>query len=345
LRADAARDDAIVKNSHRVLVRQWQLVRELSGPRRVGLTIRELTAATGRSKQTIYRDLATLREAGVPLDTRTVNGEARHRLLRDAELPTLRPTSLQIAALHLAREELEPIAGTGLVAELDAFLAKLKPPERQQSFGFGPKHVGRPEILRGIERALHSRRRARIEYRAASRGGRSSSVLIEPLVFRVANRQPYVRAYCVERGAERTYKIDRITRVELTSEPATYVPAVAASGTFARSVKAWSGDPTTARIKLDSDVGWRADEYVLVPGQKVEKKRDGSAVLEARVEGIVETSSWVLSWGGAAEALGPPELRALVHKELMKALRKYDRPETAKVVTQKSTRRVSGRLT
>jgi proteasome accessory factor B len=326
-----------------MLVRQWGLVRELSG-QRYGLSIKSLEEKTGVSKKTVYRDLSILRDAGVPVVSEIVNGEARHRLLRDAELPALGLTPLQIAALHLARAELEPLAGTGMVDELDAMLAKLRPPNRQQSFGFASKSGGRPEILRVVERALESRRRARIEYRAASRGGARSSVHIEPLVLRLADR-PYVRAYCVERNAERTYKIDRIARIELTAEPATYRPAQPAERAFANTVKAWTGEPTTVKVKLEPEVSWRAEEYALVPNQKLERCRDGSTVVEARVEGVVETSRWVLGWGSAAEALEPEALRALVRKELVKALDKYGRPGPAKADGRKSPRRPTGRLT
>jgi predicted DNA-binding transcriptional regulator YafY len=329
-----------VKTSRRMLVRQWGLVHELSNTRYSGLSIKQLEQKTGVSKKTVYRDLAILRDAGVPLVSTIVNGEARHRLLRNAELPALGMTPLQIAALNLARAELEPLTGTGIVAELDGLLAKLNPPERQLSLGFGTKTAGRPVILRVVEQAMESRRRARIEYRAASRAGASSSVRIEPLLLRVADRQPYVRAFCVERNAERTYKISRIARIELTKEPATYRPDAA----FAHTVKAWTGDPAVVKVKLGPEVSWRAEEYPLVPDQKVERRRDGCAVIEARVEGVVETSRWVLGWGAAAEALEPEALRTLVRTELTKALEKYDRPGPAKARAGKSTRRLSGRL-
>lgn len=334
-----------MNNSRRVLVRQWGLVRELCGPRRVGLTVKQLIEATGVSRKTVYRDLATLRDAGVPIDSTIVNGEARHRLLTDQELPRLGFTSLQVAALHLARTQLEPLAGTGLVDELDALLVKVRAPEPQQSFRFPERNAGRPEILRTVERALKSRRRVRIEYRAASRGGSPTSVHIEPLVFSFADRQPYVRAYCVERDAERTYKLDRIERAEFTSDPATYGRDGRAENAFEHAVKAWTGSPTRVKVKLDRSVAWRADEYRLVPEQKIERRRDGAAVVEARVAGIVETSSWVLAWGGAAEALEPPALRELVQKELGKALSKYQRPGPAKAHRRKSTARLSSRVT
>ena len=336
-----------MKASRRLLVRQWALVHQLSA-HHYGLTIRQLVQRTGTSNKTVYRDLATLRDAGVPIASELVNGEARYRLSAPT-LPALGLTTRQIVALQLARAELEPIAGSGVVAELDALLAKLAAPAKSPSVRFTSKQAGRPDVVKAVERALESRKRARIEYRAASRNGASSCVHIEPLVLTVADR-PYVRAYCVERAAERTYKIDRITRIELTKEPATYRPEHPPAEALARAVKVWSGDLTTVKIRLDPEVAWRAGEYPLVSGQTLLHEANGSVVLEARVEGIVETANWVLGWGGAAEALEPPALRERVRAELAKALGKYQRPGPVKArarraAEEKATRRISGRLT
>ena len=332
-----------VKSPPRMLVRQWQLVLELAA-NRYGLTIRQLIERGGASKQTVYRDLLALRAAGVPLVSRISNGEARHRLLRDVELPELGLTALQVSALHLARAELEPLAGSAFVAELDAFLSKLRPAEPQHSFRFATKAVGHPHVVRLVERAIRTKRRARIEYRAVSRGGASSVVHVEPLLLRVSDGNPYFRAYCVERAAERTYKIARVVKIELTDEAATHVPRVAADEAYAGAVKTWSGDLTTVRISLDPDVAWLAVEYPLVRDQRVEPSKDGGVVIEARVAGVIEAARWVLSWGGAAEALAPLELRKAVRAELARALEKYDRPGPAKAARRKAAGRATGRL-
>lgn len=327
-----------------MLVRQWQLIRAL-GSSRYGMTIPQLVERMGFSRSTVYRDLSVFEEAGVPVSVRTSNGEARYRLLRDTELPALGLSALQIAALHLARAELEPLAGTGLVAELDSLLTKCRPPERQQSFRFPPRGAGRPEVMRVVERALDTRVRARIEYRAASRGGTSSIVHVEPLVLNVAEGQPYLRAYCVERNAERTYKLARVARIELTKDPATYRAPRPPEDSFAHAVKAWSGEPTLVKIQLAPEVAWRADEYPLVSDQKVERRKDGSAVVQAQAAGIVETAQWVLSWGGAAEALEPPALRAAVWAELGKALAKYEGPGTTKAASNRAVITPASRVT
>jgi len=325
-----------------MLNEQWGLLIAIQGNIR-GITVAQLREKTGLARSTTYRYLKFLQEAGVPLAVETRNGEARYRFLRASELPAMGFSALQIAALHLARQELEPLAGAELVSELDAFLKKLRPNKPQLAFRFAPRGPGQPDVLKAVDRALHRGRRAHIEYRAASRNGASSIVHIEPLLLNVAEGEPYLRAFCVERDAERTYKVARIAQFELTDEPATYRPAQAPKDTFAHSVKAWSGAVLTVKIKLDPEVAWRAREYSLVPDQTLEMMHDGSVVVAARVSGIVEATHWVLSWGGAAEALEPPELRQATCDALLKALGKYDGPGPTKAHRGKSKEQESRR--
>jgi predicted DNA-binding transcriptional regulator YafY len=315
--------------------RQWRLLAEISKTQR-GLTIAKLMELTEQSRPNLYRDLQVLEQAGLPITTE----RGRVRLLTGKELPPAGLSALQIGALHLARLQLGPIAGAEAVRELDALLAKLRPNEAQGTFQFATsaKSVAPPQVLKTIERAQRYRKRAAIDYRSASRGGKPARVHIEPLIFNVADGEPYVLAYCVERKGERTYKLARIANAELTNEAATYKPTRAPKQAFAHSVKAWSGDPQIVRIRLDAEVAWLAREYPL-PHQKEIAKPDGSVIIEAQVAGLVEARRWILSWGGAAEALEPPALREATRAELSKALRKYDGPGPAKAL--KSAKRKS----
>lgn len=314
--------------------------------KRYGLTVRQLREQTGASKQTLYRDLATLRDAGVPIVSSTSNGEARYRMLGETELPALGLTALQIAALRLARSQLEPFAGAAFVAELDLLLSKLRPVEPQAKFQFAAgRATGQARTVKLIEQAIQTKRRARIEYRSVSRRGSADVVHVEPYFLRVADGETYLRAWCVERAAERTYKLARVTTIELTDAPATHASKNPPDSAFSRALKAWSGEPTTVRIAIDHDVAWLADEYPLVPDQRTLKARNGSTVIQAEVAGIVETAKWVLSWGGVAEALEPPALRSMVRGELAKALGKYDCPGPAKTRTRAEARSPSTRLT
>lgn len=162
-------------------------------------------------------------------------------------------------------------------------------------------------------------------------------MLVEPLLVSVAKGEPYLRAYCVERNAERTYKLARITRLELTKEAASYKPSEPPARAFEHSVKAWNGKPSLVKVRLDAEVAWLASEYALVRGQRLEVGADGSVTVLANVSGVVEAMRWVLSWGGAAEALEPPELREATRTELAKAMAKYEGPGVARAKRRTGT--------
>lgn len=307
------------------LARQWQMVAAISQTRR-GLSLVELISLTGTSKPTVHRYLKVLVEAGLPI----LQESGRYRLRTERELPPLGLSALQIASLHLARLQLVPLEGTPLVAELDTFLSALQRPA-QQAFRFAPsrKPLPRPDILKTLERAHRYRQRAVIQYRAASRGGTPTTLHIEPLLINVAEGDPYVRAYCVERRQERTYKLTRVETACLSDTPSTYRPAGQPAQTFAHSVKAWSGELHRIRLRLDRSVAWLAREYPL-PAQTEVQNADGSLTVEATVAGLVEAQRRILAWGSAAEVLAPKQLRKAVRDELASALGRYDGPGPAR---------------
>ncbi len=317
------------------LIRLCEMLLQLSRSK-YGLTADELRAAVAVSRSTFHRDLSVLRSAGVPIEL--LGG--RYRFLNASEFPSVGPSALQIASLRLARLQLAPLAGTLLLQEFDRFLDTLQPagakaPREQTCFRFAESLKPAPaqKVVRTIEKALASGRRACIEYRAATRGGATTRVHIEPLLVSVADADPYVRAFCVERNGERTYKLSRIQAAELTRERATY-RAAAADAPFVDAVKAWSGSPHGIEVRLDANVAWLAREYPF-PGQSEHPNRDGSVTVRATVAGLVEVKSRILAWGAAVEVVKPRELREAVRAELAAALRKYDGPGPAKTSLEK----------
>ena len=179
------------------LVRQWTILSAVSRVRD-GVRSAELASLTSQSRANLYRDLRVLEEAGIPI----TNERGRVRLLSEKELPRVGFSALQIASLRLARLQLEPVAGAAFVRELDDLLAKLETPQSQGVFCFAAsdKPVPVPDILKTLERAQRYKKRASIEYRSLSRGGAAKVVRIEPLVVRVADGDPYLLAYSVDRS-------------------------------------------------------------------------------------------------------------------------------------------------
>ena len=64
-------------------------------------------------------------------------------------------------------------------------------------------------------------------------------------------------------------------------------------------------------------------EAVWHRSQRLTERGDGGVDLAVTVAGIVEIQSWILSWGGAAEVLEPPELREAIATSVRRAAERY----------------------
>lgn len=306
----------------RRFIRQWQLVSTLAERRR-GATVRELAGILEVSEKTVRRELHVLDSGGVRFQTTSTNGTVRWRLDRECGLPALGLSALQVALLGLARVSLEPLAGTTWVREIDALLASVRQKGEQLPLRFPAGPPGNPAALAAIERAMRLGVRLHVDYRSVARRGAVESTHVEPLLLNVAHGTPYLLAHSVERGAQRTYRLSRIVKAEVTAVRAVHQPGREHGRAFEHSVKSWTGEPTHVRVRLSPRVAWLAGDFPLVHDQTLEPAADGSVVVSATTAGTTEALRWVLGWGGEAEALEPRVLRDAVANKLSRALSHY----------------------
>jgi predicted DNA-binding transcriptional regulator YafY len=111
------------KHDRQRITRQWTLLLLLIR-HRFGLTLGRLREEVGVSRVTLWRDLRTLAEAGVPIEERVAGGEKKV-VLRTSDLPALILSPLQVQALNLARRLLGPMEGTALLEAYDDILQRV----------------------------------------------------------------------------------------------------------------------------------------------------------------------------------------------------------------------------
>lgn len=299
-----------------MIERQWSLVVALTS-RRLGMTAPTLIEHLGTSRATLYRDLATLRNAGVPLHTENRNGEARISLRGEA-LPDRVPPR-QTLALTLACAALAPLGGTTLMRELEKL--RDRPPGITAGINVSlvPPAPLEAAIVGTIERAILEHRTLVVDYRGTSDAS-SRARKIAPLVLRIAKGHLYLGGVDLEREAPRTFKVARISRAR-TSEP--FDPKNMTAPDFSSAAVAWSGQEVDVRVRLRAPVARFAQEWPLVADQRVEQLPQGEVIVSARVAGHEEPLRWVLSWGRNAEVLGPPELRARARAEVQTLAEAY----------------------
>lgn len=272
------------------------------------------------SLRTIYRDIAALGEAGVP-----ISGEAGvgYTLVKGYHLPPVLFTAEEAAALFVGGEMVKRFADPVLQAAADSALLKIRsvlPAERQEELlrleratviGSMPRpDVGlRREVLRPIQQALVSRRVLAITYRARARTDDTVRE-VEPLGVFFAGGAWYLVAWCRLRDEVRHFRLDRIRSIEPRHEQ--FVPREAEFSLRAHLDQIESGAPTievTLRTTPEALERVRAESY-----RGVLSERTDGAQVEVRLStySLDWCARWVLSFAGEVGAVAPPALREKV---------------------------------
>lgn len=300
-----------------------------------GVHIDEIARRVGVSRRTAYRDLRAL-EGDIGVAVWNENG--RWGAAGETFLPPLNLTlgeamAVVLSARLMARyadkydpelaaafQKLEEVLPAPLREHVERTLAVLATRRMDPRFS---RHV------HDLVRAWAERRIVQFWYVPARfegterepREARVRPYLLEPSL---QTHALYLIGHDEDRGAIRTFKVERIER--LTVAPETFPPpdADALERTLLR---AWDiiGDQPEVEVVLRFSplVAARVQEATWHPSQVVEEESDGSLLWRARVAGTYEIKLWILGWGADVEVLAPPELRTEVARTLAAALARY----------------------
>jgi predicted DNA-binding transcriptional regulator YafY len=137
---------------------------------------------------------------------------------------------------------------------------------------------------------------------------------IEPAA---AGRSSYVIAYCHLKKEIRTFKVERIESVYLTS--AEYqIPASFDANLFlgpSLGIMVTGDDIKTVNLLFRPELARIIQESVWHPSQKFETGPDGSLSMSIEVNQTPELVRWVLGWGELVEVLEPESLRREVKEK------------------------------
>lgn len=294
-----------------------------------GLRVVELAEYCGVDRRTIYRDLITLHEMGVPV----WEHEGRYGIDRDSYLSTVRLNLNEAIALFFAARLLAHHSdeqNPHVVSALDKLAASLPDAtisshisRAAEAIGARPVRAAYVRVLETITRAWADRRSVLISYRAAS--GELTERKICPYFLEVARREPgsYVIAYDQLRTALRTFKIERIVTAELLDETYSIPPDYDPYEQLASSWSVMDEAEVEVHLRFAAEVAPRVRETLWHRSQRLLDGADGSCELIMRVNGIREVRNWVMSWGSAVEVLAPDALRDEVFEHARQMVERY----------------------
>ena len=298
--------------------RTTRLLDLLRGRGRVRLA--ELAAHLGVSERTVRRDLARL--AGVDVELDVQPGRAGGvRLVRDSHLPALRFTEDEALVLAVAlgaaasdprlagpaesaRRRLGRVLSGKYGDQLEAFMDVSR--ERHDLLGVDRLDGG---VL--LTLALAGARHLRVEVDHVSTGGRITRRQIDPYAVLPMAGHWYLTGYCHLRGAVRTFRIDRLRRVEVTAIPVVVPDGFDATETVARGIRE-SGAATLVCEFLVA--GTERDARAIAPSYRMEVQpapRAGRVRCRIRADEsrLAQIARILLDAGLPITVIGPDGLR------------------------------------
>jgi len=321
------------------ILRHWILLRSL-GARRQGATLRELAAEHGVNEKTIHRDLLLLQRLGFLLVYETGDHGRKHwKLDGKSGLAQLSFTLEEAAALYLGRQFLEPLAGTDFFRGAQSAFTKIRAtlgdaPLRhleKLAAAFYHKTHGlsdysqKGQLIDDLVRAIEDRRLSVIEYRSLRSTEPVSHYDVHPYALVWHNHALYLIAWSSDHHALRTFKVDRISAVEVQelqfTRPADFDAVALLAGSF--GIYQGDGQTQTIRIRFSRQAARTLAERTHHPTQRLTPQPDGTVLAEFELSSFEELSSWILSWGAHAEVLSPPELRQQIAATLSAAFAAY----------------------
>lgn len=173
--------------------------------------------------------------------------------------------------------------------------------------------------------AVKNNRAIRFTYHPFSRTLSSEGVVVEPYLLKLFRQRWYVAGRNVAENKLKTYALDRITDIEITTRgfqpDPTFNPATYFSNSFGIVVDA--SEPRHVTLRADSMQAKYLRALPLHPSQE-EMVHDGYSIFHYKILLTPDFLQELMSLGPYVTVLSPPELRTMLTERLRRTLRLYD---------------------
>lgn len=294
------------------------------------ITAEQIAAHYELSVRTVYRDLAALGEAGVPIVAEAGVG---YSLMRGYHMPPVMFTEHEAAALFMSGEVTEQIADESLRDSLRSALLKVRsvpPKERQEPLVRLKQTVGvwlsrhrqedEQRALMPLQQAVARRQCVRLQYNAGSRGEVTTRV-VEPLGMMYYARQWHLIGHCRLRKDFRDFRLDRVRDWQVLEEVFTGHDDFCVQDFLSEVINSHELIPVT--LHFQPEVMERVRREMPCTQIKEELLPDGRVRMEMLAWSQEWFTGWILSFGPQAEIVCPPELRQSLREAALQVAQRH----------------------
>jgi len=299
-----------------------------------GLTQAELARRLEVHRSTILRNLADIH---API----YEENGRIFIDREAYLVNLRLNLHEALSIHLAgrfmstcMDRRNPHVASAL-RKLGISLEKLAPlisyfiRSSADTFDDDSKRQD-PHYLQVLEKltlAWAEKRQVQLWYRGAERKQVKEYTFCPYFVeVSAVGQAVYAIGIIQPQNQTRTFKIERVERIELLKERYTIPADFDPNAMLAQAWGIWFTDeePLEIKLRFSARVAARVRETRWHPSEQVTEQTDGSLLWCASIAEPREMLPWVRGWGADVEVLEPQELREKMKEEIEKLIIIYD---------------------
>lgn len=273
--------------------------------------------------RTVRRDISRLRDLGYPVST-TYGSGGGYRLEAGATLPPLMFDSGEAVSTVLALRSHagNPSEGpmSSALSALDK-LSRVMPPRLQATIAAVANHSSEADLgfvigtsspateidtLVAISRACREERQLRCVYE--THAGESDARILEPLHLVKTLGRWYLVAYCLDRSAWRTFRVDRMRNPELTKLPTSRrTPPSENLDSYVKERVGRGYRQVTATVRIGA-AKKHVEHWIMPAWGTITAESATTSIAEVGAENYDVIARWLLLTDAPLTVIDPPEL-------------------------------------
>jgi predicted DNA-binding transcriptional regulator YafY len=275
------------------------------------------------SLRTAYRDIRALEESGVPIVSEAGVG---YSLMDGYKLPPVMFTKEEAIAFLTAEKLIEKFTDPSTFEVYQSALYKIKAVlrsddkdhvEKMDSYievignQYIPQDKRTSNFIQLILKSVAQKNVLSIDY-FANHNQQSSSRSVEPLGIFLLGEQWHLIAFCWLRNDYRNFRIDRISKCQMTDQP--FKKEHPSLKTYLAQITRDKKELYTVVMRIDNDKYRFLGEQKYYNGFVSEKKLGDCVEMTFLTSSIEGFARWYMMFGDCAEIIKPPALKKRIRE-------------------------------